>query len=73
MLYSTMPRLTFFLFKISIVCLLISCNPKTTEFKVLENPDFFREAVQNLTDISVYDIFPPCCIQGLCLSKYCGI
>ena len=59
MLYSTMPRLTFFLFKISIVCLLISCNPKTTEFKELENPDFFREAVQNLTDISVYDIFSP--------------
>ena len=54
-----MPRLTFFLFKIPIVCLLISCNPKTTEFKELENPDFFREAVQNLTDISVYDIFSP--------------
>ena len=59
MLYSTMTKLTFILFKISIVCLLFSCNPKTTEYKQLENPDFFREAVQNLTDISVYDIFSP--------------
>ena len=54
-----MNKLTFILFKISIVCLLFSCNPKTTEYKQLENPDFFREAVQNLTDISVYDIFSP--------------
>ena len=54
-----MTKLTFILFKISIVCLLFSCNPKTTEYKQLENPDFFREAVQNLTDISVYDIFSP--------------
>ena len=59
MLYSTMTKLTFILFKISIVCLLFSCNPKTTEYKQLENADFFREAVQNLTDISVYDIFSP--------------
>ena len=59
MLYSTMTKLTFILFKISIVCLLFSCNPKATEYKQLENPDFFREAVQNLTDISVYDIFSP--------------
>ena len=59
MLYNAMPRLSLIIFNISIVSLLFSCNPKTTEYKQLENPDFFREAVQNLTDISVYDIFSP--------------
>ena len=42
---------------LSMVCLLISCQRASVENKQLEDPDLFREAVQNLTDISVYDIF----------------
>ena len=44
---------------LSMVCLLISCQRASVENKQLEDPDLFREAVQNLTDISVYDIFSP--------------
>ncbi len=44
---------------LSMVCLFISCQRASVENKQLEDPDLFREAVQNLTDISVYDIFSP--------------
>ena len=38
---------------------IFSCAEKQQQFDKLKNPDLFREAVQNLTDISVYDIFSP--------------
>ena len=44
---------------LSISSLPISCTPTTTNSKELENPQIFRNVVQNLTDISVYDIFSP--------------
>ncbi len=37
----------------------LSCSENTSELKKLENPELFIEAVQNLTDIAVYDIFSP--------------
>ncbi len=44
---------------LSISSLPLSCTPTTTNIKELENPQIFRNVVQNLTDISVYDIFSP--------------
>lgn len=49
----------FYFYAFSIGSLFLSCTLTTTKYKELENPDIFREVVQNLTDISVYDIFSP--------------
>ena len=38
--------------------LIIGCKPPF-EPKQLENPEFFQKAIQNLSDIVVYDIFSP--------------
>ena len=36
-----------------------NCTSETYDPKVLEDPELFQEAMQNLTDIIVYDIFSP--------------
>jgi len=39
--------------------LIISCTPNTDYIEKIQNPELFQEAMQNLTDIIVYDIFSP--------------
>lgn len=47
-------------FKLIIVSvLIISCTPNTDYIEKIQNPELFQEAMQNLTDIIVYDIFSP--------------
>ena len=41
------------------ILFLFSCNESSSELKKLENPNLFIEAVHNLTNIAVYDIFSP--------------
>ena len=44
--------------RLSILLLLIGCE-KSNHSEELKNPELFHQAVENLTDISVYDIFSP--------------
>ena len=47
-------------FKIILIFVLtISCNQNTDYIDKIDNPELFQEAMQNLTDIIVYDIFSP--------------
>ena len=39
--------------------LLLSCSENTDYLKKIQDPELFQEAVQNLSDIVVYDIFSP--------------
>ena len=41
------------------ILLFQNCTSETYDPKVLEDPELFQEAMQNLTDIIVYDIFSP--------------
>ena len=37
----------------------ISCNQNSEYINKLKDPELFQQAMQNLTDIIVYDIFSP--------------
>ena len=39
--------------------LLLSCSENTDYLKKIQDPELFQAAVQNLSDIIVYDIFSP--------------
>jgi hypothetical protein len=39
--------------------LFISCSESTEYLSRIQDPELFQEAMQNLTDIVVYDIFSP--------------
>ena len=49
-------KLTFCLFVLAIH---FSCSENTEYINKIQDPELFQEAVQNLTDIVVYDIFSP--------------
>ena len=53
-----MQRVLFFLFILLLT--LSGCGPEDTSYKAkLEDPELFQAAMQNLSDIIVYDIFSP--------------
>ena len=49
-------KLTFSFF---VLVTLFSCSQNTEYLNKIQDPELFQEAMQNLTDIVVYDIFSP--------------
>ena len=49
-------KLTFCLF---VLAIFFSCSENTEYINKIQDPELFQEAMQNLTDIVVYDIFSP--------------
>ena len=56
----TLPNRYFSIYLVIFLNLtLSSCGNKNKNHVALEDADLYRNAVQNLTDIAVYDIFSP--------------
>ena len=70
----TLPNRYFSIYLVIFLNLtLSSCGNKNKNHVALEDADIYRNAVQNLTDIAVYDIFHSSGFKSLCLSEYCGL